>query len=259
MEYRIGDEVFPYKKEANQYCVARGIDKDTITKIVDPGPLGYTLANVKKTLISIAIECNSHDGNIYISGKTNFRDKVAVTHPYKGTRDVTHKPVYYQEIKDYLIDHWDAIVVEGMEADDAMGIYQYQNLPTVVDQMYLMEGDIKQTCICTIDKDLDMIPGWHYNFRKGEMYLTTLEESDYFFHTQMLTGDRVDNIMGIKGIGPVKANKLLKGKSFEEREHIIFNEYKKFFGQQWPERHKENEQLLWILREPRVEDVREEL
>jgi 5'-3' exonuclease len=68
----------------------------------------------------------------------------------------------------------------------------------------------------TIDKDLDMIRGWHYNFVKEQLYYVTEKEAIKNFYTQILTGDRVDNIPGLKGIGPVKAKKILDGCETED-------------------------------------------
>ena len=248
-QYRIGTEVFQYKKDAQVYANKTRLSPEDITKTIIPQPVSHALQNVKQTLISIAEACGSHDGMIYLTGEGNFRHEVATSHVYKGTRDKDHKPIHYQAIIDYLVDHWDAEVVEGMEADDAMGIAQ-------CDRIYGGYADfggdtsVEESIICTIDKDLDMIPGWHYNFMKGDKYFTTIEESDYFFHKQMLTGDRVDNIVGIYGIGDKKADKALKGKSYKERERVIKKAYAKEFGDCFMDRYKENEQLLWILREP---------
>ena len=106
-------------------------------------------------------------------------------------------------------------------------------------------------CIVSIDKDMDMIPGWHYNQNKGELYFVTPEEADYFFHKQLLTGDRVDNIIGIKGIGDKKSDKALGNLSYDDRVLKIQGIYKSEFGDNWLQRYEENKQLLWILREER--------
>jgi 5'-3' exonuclease len=79
------------------------------------------------------------------------------------------------------------------------------------------------TCICSIDKDLLMVPGMHYNLstRKmikvkelGSLELSkdrkTLKGTGYlWFCAQVLTGDRVDNIPGLPRYGPVKAYNAL--------------------------------------------------
>jgi len=203
-------------------------------------PLEYTLEQVDEMMMSIYDVCEASEGLTYLTGKGNYRYDVAVTHPYKGNRKDQPKPTHLGAIRDHLVKRWKAEVTEGIEADDAMGIAQYSP-----------SHDLDKTCICTIDKDLDMIPGWHYNWKKDGLYFVEPEEADYFFHQQLLTGDRVDNIFGIKGIGPVKATKLLKGKTYQERECIILKKYMSHFGADCgKDRMEENRQLLWILREP---------
>ena len=63
--------------------------------------------------------------------------------------------------------------------------------------------------IVSIDKDFDQVPGWHYNFVKGEKYYVDDDQGFYNFCAQLLTGDRADNIIGLRGIGPVGAAKIL--------------------------------------------------
>lgn len=133
----------------------------------------------------------------YLTGKNNYRSEIATEQAYKGNRKDARKPVHYDSLREYLISKWGFTVVDGQEADDAMGIKAYE-LPE------------DSSCIMTIDKDLDMIRGWHYNFVKEDLYYVTEKEAIKNFYIQILTGDRVDNIPGIKGIGPVKAKKILE-------------------------------------------------
>ncbi len=248
-QYNINNNSFEYKRDANKYCVSHNIDKSLIDKKIIAEPVSHALHNVKQSLFEISKACDSNDGSIYLTGEGNYRHDVATSAVYKGNRDPSHKPVHYKAIIDYLIKEWDAKVIDGMEADDAMGITQCRINKT----KNLAKKDTP--IICTIDKDLDMIPGWHYNFRKQQKYFTTVEQSDYFFYKQMLTGDRVDNIIGIHGIGDKTADKLLLGKSVEEMEEIIINKYRKEFKNDYMKRYAENKQLLWILREPLNENT----
>jgi 5'-3' exonuclease len=137
----------------------------------------------------------------YLTGKKNYRSDIAST--YKENRKDARKPVHYDSLREYLVSKWDFKVIDGQEADDAMGIKAY-DLPE------------NSSCIMTIDKDLDMIRGWHYNFVKEQLYYVTEKEAIKNFYTQILTGDRVDNIPGLKGIGPVKAKKILDGCETED-------------------------------------------
>ena len=138
----------------------------------------------------------------YLTGKQNYRFDIAKTAPYKGTR-VAEKPKHLGIIRQYMIDAWAFSVQEYQEADDAIGIRAYS----------LGEEDY---VICSIDKDLDNIRGKHYNFVKNEHYNITEEVAIKNFYRQVLTGDRVDNVPGLAGIGPKKADKILKDCSTEE-------------------------------------------
>jgi 5'-3' exonuclease len=133
----------------------------------------------------------------YITGRSNFRYKIANEKEYKGNRSDARKPNHYETLRNYLTEKWGFELVEGEEADDAIGIAAYQ----------MRAGAF---CIMSLDKDLDMLRGWHYNFVKDNLYYITEKEAIKNFYLQILTGDRVDNIPGLKGVGPVKAGKLLE-------------------------------------------------
>jgi 5'-3' exonuclease len=93
-------------------------------------------------------------------------------------------------------------VYEGIEADDAIAIEATKF------------GD--DSVIVSLDKDFDQVQGWHYNFVKKDKYYITHEEGLFNFYCQFLVGDRIDNIIGVQGIGPVKAKNLLEGKTERE-------------------------------------------
>ena len=61
-----------------------------------------------------------------------------------------------------------------------------------------------------MDKDLDQVAGWHYNFVKKEAYYVTEAEGLLRLYMQILTGDAADNIIGLRGIGNIKARKMLE-------------------------------------------------
>jgi DNA polymerase I len=63
--------------------------------------------------------------------------------------------------------------------------------------------------IAHIDKDLDMLPGQHYNYNKVTFYATDIADCQRNFFSQLLTGDSADGIPGCKGIGPKKATGIL--------------------------------------------------
>jgi hypothetical protein len=165
---------------------------------------------------------------LYLTGTNNFRTEIATTAPYKGNRK-SEKPVHYHLLRNYLVSSWDARVIDGMEADDMLAIRATE------------EGD--ESVIVTLDKDLDQVVGWHYNFVKNNQYYVTEQEALLNFYTQFLVGDAVDNIKGAKGIGPKKALKLLEDKSEVE----MWNTVVECLGE---EHAMENGHLLYMLRTP---------
>ena len=173
------------------------------------------------------LQCD--DYKAYITGKGNYRNEIAVTEPYKGNRTGAKKPKHYDAIRKHL-QRLGAELVEGQEADDAVAIEATQTGGWIV----------------SIDKDLDQVAGWHYNFVKHEEYYVTEEQGLRNLFTQVLTGDRIDNIIGLKGIGPKKAEKLLKDCKTEREYYDAC--LKAYDGNQL--RVDENLNLLWLRRTP---------
>lgn len=169
----------------------------------------------------------------FLTGSGNFRYDIAKTQPYKGNRKA-EKPKHYDLLREYLVKAWGCEVIEGQEADDAIGIKAYE-----------ME-DKESFVIMSIDKDLDMIEGWHYNFIKDNKYYVTEMSALINFYRQILTGDKVDSIPGLKGIGPKKAEKILADcKTEQDMYTAVLKAYDnnlKYFLEQ--------AQLLWIRRKP---------
>lgn len=139
---------------------------------------------------------------LYFSGPNNFRYQVFPE--YKRSRADVPKPTHYKACRQFLKEDWNAIEFRlEIEADDAMGIMQRED-----------------TICCSIDKDMDMIPGAHYNWaiwrlgkeiRPAKTYNVTPEKALYNFYTQLLIGDPSDGIKGAVGIGKTKAKGILQG------------------------------------------------
>lgn len=151
-------------------------------------------AEFLEDLVNTYTEADDCEG--YLTGSNNYRFEIAKTAPYKGTRSA-EKPKHLGLLREYMIDAWGFSVQEGQEADDAIGIRAYA----------LGENDY---VICSTDKDLDNLRGWHYNFVKNTKYHVSEKAAIKNFYRQLLTGDRTDNIPGIHGIGPKKADKILQ-------------------------------------------------
>ena len=169
---------------------------------------------------------------LHLTGKGNFRNDYAVTVPYKGNRAKLKKPQHLETLRQFLLTEWDANLAEGEEADDTISIRATEL------------GD--DAIIVSLDKDFDQVQGWHYNFVKKHKYYITEQEGLLNFYMQFLTGDRIDNILGVKGIGPVKALKILTNDS-EDKETSWFNTCADHLGY---ERAVENGRLLYLRRKP---------
>lgn len=235
--YLCGDgKEFQYKKDAVEYCEATGLDTDNIQKLSNPEPVENALHSAKLMIESIIEDTEASTHQLYLTGKGNFREEIATILPYKGNRDQP-KPTHYQALRDYLVNVWNAEIVDGMEADDKLAIEQNDD-----------------TIICSIDKDLNMIAGWHYNWQTKDKCWVDEQNAMYSFYHQLLTGDRTDNIQGIPGIGKCKANKILNGCLTEEEMYeAVIGAYEAFYLDKEEEEIeqivRENANLLWIVRE----------
>lgn len=169
--------------------------------------------------------CTDYQGFL-TDGHNNYRNKIAVTVPYKGLRTGI-RPLFYYECREYLVNEWGFTIEYDQEADDALGIAQTED-----------------TCIITIDKDLDNVPGFHYNPVRKDRYNLSNAEAYRNFYCQILTGDRIDNVLGLPNIGPVRARKLLADADTNSAM------WKVCVDKLGYDRAKENGQLLWIRWEP---------
>lgn len=235
------DQHFATKRDAVAFCEEHELDLSRIEgqRIVEP--LKNALYNVK-SLVSTALGSLGvppEDMRMYLSGPDNYRNGVATLKPYKGNRDPDHKPVHGPKIKEYMERRFDATYSVNEEADDVVGYSHYA----------MFKEDPYSSVIISVDKDLDMIPGLHYNFVKDESYFMTEEAADRFFHIQLLTGDSTDNIPGVPKIGTVKATKAIDEAEHDPWEAIVAL-YVQGYGEDWYEALVENGRLLWIRREP---------
>lgn len=151
---------------------------------------------------------------------------------YKANRALQPKPRHYSGLKLFLQNEWKAQVTTNQEADDILGIMQSQ-------------AGAGETIICSIDKDLLQVPGLHYNFVKKEFIEQDYTNGLRHFYTQCLVGDRVDNIFGVAGIGPVKAERAFEGLSSELD---LFEKTLSLYDS--PARLENNGICLWVRRKP---------
>lgn len=117
---------------------------------------------------------------------------------YKAHRKGQSRPTYLDNVKDYMRVMYEVEERDTLEADDIMGI-----LAT--------DDTVETPIIVTIDKDLQQIPGWHYNPDKGRFPFHVREDEAWLLeHVQWAVGDATDGFRGIQGVGPAKALKRLR-------------------------------------------------
>ncbi len=241
----------PHKTKTQVYEFLRNFYSDEdikkgLTDYLQLDPVGFARHSVKNSIQKILTDCHCTNYTVYLTStdKSNFRYKVDPK--YKESRSKTKRPHYYKELREYLIRYHPTVEVFGYEADDALGIHQTSH-----------------TIIASIDKDLRMIPGKHYNIISGEMeeitkdgHLSLIENGKkrklvgggiLWLYAQMLLGDSVDDIHGVPRCGPVKVYNLLKDKTLQEAKEVVVKQYKKAFKGDAEQRLKTNYKLLKIL------------
>ena len=152
-------------------------------------PLSHVLHLIKKRINGIIEQTEADSFEVYVEGKGNFREEVALD--YKGNRK-GEKPEFFKESKQFLIDHFGATLVTGMETDDMVSYLLYQDFKK-------HNGDLSEceVILSSPDKDLNNTPGWHHNPMTGEVKWIDEEDALLHFLKQALSGDRVDNIPGL--------------------------------------------------------------
>jgi len=103
--------------DADSLCYAVGFSSNDVDEALAVSRLEATMVE-----LCMDIECDDYQG--FLTGKGNFRNDIAKTAPYKGTRP-SEKPVHLQALRDHLVTSWGFVVVDGIEADDAVGIAAY--------------------------------------------------------------------------------------------------------------------------------------
>ena len=184
-------------------------------------------ARADKMIQEILEDTGATSYQVYLTGSNNFRREIAPS--YKANRP-DERPTHWEAVRQFLVTQHKAIICDGYEADDEMGIQQDKETLTTV--------------ICSIDKDLLQIPGRHYNFVKKIHSVQSSEQGLKHLYLQSLIGDRSDNIIGVAGIGPVKAEQALAELLPEE----WYDKCRELYNDD--ERFHLNMKLLYIWRKP---------
>lgn len=153
----------------------------------------------ERTIRDILHQVAAPDYWLFLSGSSNFRYDLFPD--YKANRKTVVRPRWLQCVREFLLIEWDADMTDGYEADDALGIKSTE----------LQLIGLKPT-ICSLDKDLLQIPGLHYNWVKEILETITSHTALVNFYSQLLLGDKSDNIPGFDGVSRIKPTIFLKNR-----------------------------------------------
>ena len=200
----------------------------------DVEPLEHSLHIAKQLIQGIVKACGVDEYVIVGDGEDNFRKEVATICEYKGNRKDLIRPLYLDEVKEYLATKHPFVSTHSLEGDDVLSIMAYR-------------GEAIQ---CTIDKDAYMTPCWLYDFDKADKPFEIkdgvgkLWEDGKGKHRamgfkslckQLLCGDTTDAILPRaltnKRFGEKKAVALLSPlKSKKDCLQAVLDTYKTWYG-----------------------------
>jgi len=221
-----------------------------IVLLVDGDPLMFRAA-WKKSTVEEALK--SWEERLEDLKNTTFCDEVKIAvfcstnyrkdffADYKNTPN-RHKAKannpFFTKLRDLLVERGLVTVATGMEADDLVRIWHEEENA---------KGNV--TVIASVDKDLQCIASNHYLIHHDKMIHVDEETADTHYWTQVLTGDMVDNIRGLKGIGPKKAAAVLEGATTtEDRCQRVVDKFHEIHGENWEVEVKHTGTLIHILK-----------
>ena len=159
--------------------------------------------------------------------KVNFRKKIDPA--YKGNR-TKRKPCGYLRLKNWGLENFKSVMKPGLEADDVCGIMA-------------TNGKLKDFVLVSPDKDMEQIPCRIFNLKRE--FTQSPEEARRRLFEQCLTGDQTDGYSGCPGVGPKKADAILKSVKDEDYWPAVVKTYEQ--AQQSEEDALRNLRLARIL------------
>ena len=192
-----------YKADVVKYCKEKGLSLTDIQVVFEPEPIEHALNAVKTSMRSTEMALSNHYDHynieVYLTNSDeNFRNDI--NPEYKANRKGVRKPEHLGSCKSYLVKTYGAEYPPNMEADDILAVRAAE-----------LRAEGIPYCVVSQDKDLNQIPGDHFNHVTGEFFVVSPAEARENLWTQVVIGDTTDNILTPTGIGPAKAKALFKG------------------------------------------------
>lgn len=180
---------------------------------------------------------------------------VPTSQPYQAQRKGSNRPKNWGYLREYLAHYsgsaFSVKIWDDREADDGFG-YVSVSRPNDV--------------ICTNDKDMQMLDGWHLDWVTKELFEVPRDTYELvrgdktygykWFLLQMLQGDSADHIRGLgkcaaapRGCGNATAAKMLASTTCKaEGIDTVVGVYKGAFDGMWANEFAEQAMMLWIRR-----------
>lgn len=209
---------------------------------------GVAQARANDLMVKMMQANGSDEAVVFLSGDNNFRKQI--NPEYKANRKDTKRPEYLEPLKTWLTEQWNATTVEGLEADDLLAME--------------LTKDPDNRILCSLDKDLRQVPGWHYSWeisgtsvngkqwvRPAEKLLVSPKDGLFNFYWQMIMGDASDNVFGFDGKARQKVPQFLEHwylDMIQMDEQELFAFVREKYNDD--ERFLMNGSCLWILRYP---------
>jgi hypothetical protein len=179
----------------------------------------------------------TNDHLMAMKSSQNFRDDLYPAYKAKRGKYRIENP-WVHTMRQWAVEQDLAVFAHDMEADDFLRIWAEQ-----------CQTAGQRFVIASIDKDLYCIEGKHYNLKKKEVLDISKFEAMRHYYLQLLVGDAVDNIPGLPGIGPKKAEVLLEDCEEEEDfQEVVVSMYLEKHGDEWENYLLSNGKMIHIMR-----------
>ena len=189
----IDGDIVAYRASAAAQKMIAWDDGEEAQAWVNPEEAAKAAIDVARLWIS---QSHATSSLVCLSGDANFRKTVYPR--YKSNRSGVVRPLALKHVRARLADEFKTASVDGLEADDLMGL-----------MLTAPRATGKTVCV-SLDKDLKTVPGLHFNPAKDQRPVFVMEaEANRWWFTQALMGDACDGYPGCPGVGPKKAARIL--------------------------------------------------
>jgi len=168
------------------------------------GDLKKAKALFRQTIDKYVEQLGGMEVVLALSPRRNFRHDL--NPDYKANRKKTVKPMIYKELREWACSEYASVCWENVEADDVLGVLaKSHTLPA-------------PKIVVSDDHDMLGVPCLLYQPLHPERGLQriTYKAAERYHLYQTLMGDSGDGYPGLPGVGPKRAEEILKEGLWEE-------------------------------------------